>query len=89
MLTRTAGLELGADGIRLANIAPGTVSTPTNTVTGDDLVNLPAFQRSAPVGPMAHATLIADVLVFLACGRVGDLTATTVVGGPMMQGSAG
>ena len=90
MLTRTAGVELGPLGIRVVNIAPGAVATPINTSTEDDPAKLKALDAAIPLGRMAHANEIADVAVFLASGKAGYMTATTVViDGGIMQGSVG
>jgi glucose 1-dehydrogenase len=90
MLTRTAGVELGAHGIRVVNIAPGAVSTPINTVTEDDPAKLKTLDAAIPLGRMARSSEIADVVVFLASGKAGYMTATTVViDGGIMQGSVG
>jgi len=90
MLTRTAGVELGAHGIRVVNIAPGAVSTPINASTESDPVKMKALDAAIPLGRMAEPAEIADVVVFLASGRAGYMTATTVVvDGGIMQGSVG
>ena len=90
MLTRTAGVELGAHGIRVVNIAPGAVATPINQSTMDDATKLRTLDAAIPLGRMAHPDEIADVVVFLASGKAGYMTAATVViDGGIMQGSVG
>jgi glucose 1-dehydrogenase len=90
MLTRTAGVELGGHGIRVVNIAPGAVSTPINTSTENDPEKLAKLNAAIPLGRMAQSSEIADVVVFLASGKAGYMTATTVVvDGGIMQGSVG
>jgi glucose 1-dehydrogenase len=90
MLTRTAGVELGAHNIRVINIAPGAVSTPINASTEQDPAKLKALDAAIPLGRMAQAEEIAEVVVFLASGRAGYMTASTVVvDGGIMQGSVG
>jgi glucose 1-dehydrogenase len=90
MLTRTAGVELGGHGIRVVNIAPGAVSTPINASTESDPAKMKALDASIPLGRMAHADEIAEVVVFLASGKAGYMTSTTVViDGGIMQGSVG
>jgi glucose 1-dehydrogenase len=90
MLTRTAGVELGEHGIRVVNIAPGAVSTPINTSTENDPAKKAKLDAAIPLGRMAQASEIADVVVFLASGKAGYMTATTVVvDGGIMQGSVG
>ena len=90
MLTRTAGVELGPHGIRVVNVAPGAVSTPINASTESDPAKMRALDAAIPLGRMAEPAEIADVVVFLASGRAGYMTATTVViDGGIMQGSIG
>ena len=90
MLTRTAGVELGAHGIRVVNIAPGAVATPINASTEADPAKMKALDAAIPLGRMAQSSEIADVVVFLASGKAGYMTATTVVvDGGIMQGSVG
>jgi glucose 1-dehydrogenase len=90
MLTRTAGVELGAHGIRVVNIAPGAVATPINASTEADPAKMKSLDAAIPLGRMAQPSEIADVVVFLASGKAGYMTATTVViDGGIMQGSVG
>ena len=90
MLTRTAGVELGAHGIRVLNIAPGAVATPINAATMADAEKLKTLDGAIPLGRMAEPAEIADIVVFLASGKAAYLTATTVfVDGGIMQGSVG
>ena len=90
MLTRTAGVELGEHGIRVVNIAPGAVATPINASTESDPTKMQALDKAIPLGRMAQSGEIADVVVFLASGKAGYMTATTVVvDGGIMQGSVG
>ncbi|MEO6701215.1 MAG: glucose 1-dehydrogenase, partial [Jatrophihabitantaceae bacterium] len=90
MLTRTAGVELGAHHIRVVNIAPGAVATPINASTEADPAKMKALDAAIPLGRMAESSDIADVVVFLASGKAGYMTATTVViDGGIMQGSVG
>jgi glucose 1-dehydrogenase len=90
MLTRTAGVELGAHDIRVVNIAPGAVATPINASTESDPAKMKALDAAIPLGRIAQSSEIADVVVFLASGKAGYMTATTVViDGGIMQGSVG
>jgi glucose 1-dehydrogenase len=90
MLTRTAGVELGAHGIRVVDIAPGAVQTPINSATMADPAQLHRLEAAIPVGRMARPEEIADVVVFLASGKASYMTATTVfIDGGIMQGSVG
>ena len=90
MLTRTAGVELGAHDIRVVNIAPGAVATPINASTEADPAKMRTLDAAIPLRRMAQPSEIADVVVFLASGKAGYMTATTVViDGGIMQGSVG
>jgi glucose 1-dehydrogenase len=90
MLTRTAGVELGAHDIRVINIAPGAVATPINASTEANPAEMKALDAAIPLGRMAQSSEIADVVIFLASGKAGYMTATTVViDGGIMQGSVG
>ena len=90
MLTRTAGVELGPRGIRVINVAPGAVATPINASTESDPAKMRALDAAIPLGRMAEPAEIADVVVFLASGKAGYMTATTVViDGGIVQGSVG
>ena len=90
MLTRTAGVELGAHDIRVVNIAPGAVATPINAATEADPAKMKALDSAIPLGRIAQSSEIAEVVVFLASGKAGYMTATTVViDGGIMQGSVG
>lgn len=90
MLARTAGVELGEHDIRVVNVAPGAVETPINTSTMDDPKKLKQLNAAIPIGRMAKPAEIADLVVYLASGRSGYITATTVViDGGLMQGSVG
>ncbi|WP_017936262.1 glucose 1-dehydrogenase [Nocardioides sp. Iso805N] len=90
MLARTAGVELGEHGIRMVNVAPGAVSTPINASTEADPEKLKRLDAAIPLGRMAHADEIAEVVAFLASGRAAYMTSTTVVvDGGISQGSVG
>ena len=90
MLARTAGVELGEHAIRVVNVGPGAVATPINATTMGDPEKLKALDASIPLGRLAQPGEIADVVVFLASGKAGYMTASTVfVDGGIMQGSVG
>jgi glucose 1-dehydrogenase len=90
MLTRNGGVELGPLGIRMVNVAPGAVSTPINKVTESDPAQLMRLESAIPIGRIAQAGEIADVVVFLASDQATYLNATTVtVDGGLSQWSPG
>lgn len=90
MLTRTAGVELGPHNIRVVNVGPGAVATPINTATMNDPALMKRLDAAIPLGRMAEPDEIAQTVVFLASGKAGYLTSTTVfVDGGIMQGSVG
>jgi glucose 1-dehydrogenase len=89
MLTRTAGVELAAHGIRVVGVAPGAVATPINRATMDDPVLAQRLDAAIPLGRVARPEEIAEVVAFLAGDQATYVTATTVVvdGGITQQGS--
>jgi glucose 1-dehydrogenase len=90
MLTRTGGTELGPQSVRMINVAPGAVATPINRETMKDPKERKKLEASIPIGHVATAEEIADVVVFLASDGARYMTATTVfVDGGIMQGSSG
>lgn len=90
MLARTAGVELGERGIRVLNVAPGAVETPINQSTMEDPKKLKQLNAAIPLGRMAKPAEIADLVIYLASGSAGYMTATTVfTDGGIMQGSVG
>ena len=90
MLTRTAGVELAAHGIRVVGVGPGAVATPINISTMQDPALLAKLNAAIPLGRMAEPEEIADVVVFLAGDGGSYLTATTIFAdGGIMQSSVG
>ncbi len=90
MLTRTAGVELGAHGIRVVGVAPGAVNTPINAQTMADPAKTKALNAAIPLGRVAAPEEIAAAVVFVASDAGSYLTASTLfVDGGIMQGSVG
>jgi glucose 1-dehydrogenase len=90
MLTRTAGVELGPQGIRVVGVGPGAVATPINTSTMDDPEKMKTLDAAIPLGRMAQPKEIGEVVAFLASDGASYLTATTVFAdGGIMHSSPG
>ncbi|MDR3538746.1 MAG: glucose 1-dehydrogenase [Acetobacteraceae bacterium] len=90
MLTRTAGVELAAHGIRVVGVGPGAVATPINLSTMQDPSLLAKLNAAIPLGRMAEPEEIAHVVVFAAGDGGSYLTATTIFAdGGIMQSSVG
>lgn len=90
MLTRNTGVELGKQGVRVVNVAPGAIKTPMNADTMADDEDMAALRAAIPAGRLGEAEEVADTVVFLASDRSRYATATTVfVDGGIMQGSVG
>ncbi len=90
MLTRTAGVELGPQGVRVVNVAPGAVNTPINAQTMKDDAQRQKLEDAIPLRAVADPSEIGGVVAFIASDAAKYLTATTVfVDGGIMQGSVG
>jgi len=90
MLTRTAGVELGAHGVRVVGVGPGAVDTPINAATTADSTKLNTLNAAIPLGRLAQPDEIGNVVAFLASDAGSYLTATTIFAdGGIMQGSPG
>ena len=83
MLTRAAGLELAADGVRCNLVAPGSTLTPMQTgmwadpqagaaavIAGDGA----QFRTGIPLGKLATAQDIAQAAMFLLSDQAGHVT---------------
>jgi glucose 1-dehydrogenase len=90
MLTRTAGVELGAHGILVVGVGPGAVATPINAATMQDHAKMATLDAAIPLGRMAKPEEIAALVAFLSGDGASYITATTVFAdGGIMQGSPG
>ena len=90
MLTRTAGIELGAHGITVTGVGPGAVATPINAETMDDPKKMATLGNAIPLGRMAQPQEIGSVVAFLAGDGASYLTATTIFAdGGIMHSSPG
>ena len=72
-LTKTAALELAADGIRVNAVVPGGVSTPMNEAEKDGGV-----VPETPLGRRANVAEIAAAVAFLASGEASFVTGTAL-----------
>jgi len=90
MLTRTAGVELGPQGVQVVGVGPGAVATPINTSTMNDPEKMRTLDAAIPLGRMAEPSEIASLVAFLADEGASYLTATTVFAdGGIMHSSPG
>jgi glucose 1-dehydrogenase len=90
MLTRTAGVELGPQGITVVNVGPGAVDTPIDAKTLDDPAEKAKLDAAIPLGHVAEPNEIANLVVWLASDQARYGTATTYfIDGGIMQGSVG
>ena len=90
MLTRTAGVELGPQGVRVVSVAPGAVDTPINEATMKDDALRQKLENSIPLRTVADPSEIGGVVAFVISDEAKYMTATTVfVDGGIMQGSVG
>ncbi|RDV43879.1 glucose-1-dehydrogenase [Leifsonia sp. ku-ls] len=90
MLTRTAGVELGPQGVRVVSVAPGAVNTPINAATMKDDALRQKLENSIPLRQVAEPSEIGDVVAFVISDAARYMTATTVfVDGGIMHGSVG
>jgi glucose 1-dehydrogenase len=90
MLTRTAGIELGPQGVRVVGVGPGAVATPINKSTMDDPDKMRTLDNAIPLGRMAAPHEIGEVVAFLASDAASYVNATTVFAdGGLMHCSPG
>jgi NAD(P)-dependent dehydrogenase (short-subunit alcohol dehydrogenase family) len=77
-LTRTLAVELGREGIRVNCVAPGFTMTPASArfVTPERKL---ATERAVPLGRVATAEEMADVVVFLASDYASFVSGQTIV----------
>ena len=90
MLTRTAGMELGAYGVTVVGVGPGAVATPINVSTMEDPEKMKTLDAAIPLARMAEPEEIGNVVAFLAGDGASYMTGTTVfVDGGIMHSSPG
>ncbi|KGN42113.1 SDR family NAD(P)-dependent oxidoreductase [Knoellia aerolata] len=88
MLTRTAGVELGPDGIRVVAVGPGAIRTPINAE--DTPAETRALEAAIPLGRIGTPEEVGALVCFVASDAASYVTATTVMadGGLMQQPGA-
>jgi glucose 1-dehydrogenase len=90
MLTRTAGVELGPQHVRVVGVAPGAVDTPINEATMKDDALRQKLENSIPLRHVAEPSEIGEVVAFVISDEARYLTATTVFAdGGIMHGGGG
>ena len=63
-MTKSAALEFAPDGVRVNSVHPGIIDTPMAAEFGQEI--LPRVIESIPMGRMADASEVADLVLFLA-----------------------
>lgn len=88
MLTRTAGVELGPDGIRVVAVGPGAIRTPINAE--DTPAETRALEAAIPLGRIGTPEEMGALVCFVASDAAAYVTATTLMadGGLMHQPGA-
>lgn len=77
-MTRQLALDLGALNIRVNAVAPGVVRTPMTQVYFDDPDVMERIVGAYPLGRVAEAEDVAEVILFLASDRARHVTGTVI-----------
>lgn len=77
-LVRSAGVELGAKGVRVNAVAPGLVATPRMLQRFSD-DEFEQVRSASPLGRILEPVDIARIILFLASDMSGAITSQTVV----------
>ncbi|MFW5469909.1 glucose 1-dehydrogenase [Knoellia sp. CPCC 206435] len=84
MLTRTAGVELGPDGIRVVGVGPGAIRTAINAE--DTPAETRALEAAIPLGRIGSPEEMGELVCFVASDAAAYVTATTLMAdGGLMQ----
>jgi glucose 1-dehydrogenase len=90
MMTKTMALELARDNIRANIVAPGAIDTDMNIELRENKVDLENVLKSIPLGRVASAEEVANVVEFLASDKASYVTgATFFVDGGMTVSQCG
>jgi NAD(P)-dependent dehydrogenase (short-subunit alcohol dehydrogenase family) len=82
---RALAVELGADGIRVNTVSPGTIDTPMlrNDLEGMNTGDVAAFMERVDaanaLGRIGRASEIADVVLFLCSSKASYITGEDIV----------
>lgn len=77
-MTRQLALDLGPLGIRINAVAPGVVQTPMTQTYFDDPATEERIRNVYPLGRVAQAEDVAEVILFLASDRARHVTGTVI-----------
>jgi meso-butanediol dehydrogenase/(S,S)-butanediol dehydrogenase/diacetyl reductase len=77
-MTRQLALDLGPIGIRVNAVAPGVVQTPMTQTYFDDPSVEERIKNVYPLGRVAQAEDVAEVILFLASDRACHVTGTVI-----------
>ena len=91
MMTKTMALELAKDSIRANIVAPGAIDTEMNKELRENKIELEKVIRRIPIGRVANAEEVANVVEFLASDKASYVTGATffVDGGMTLYPSFG
>ena len=79
LLTETAAREWAPQGIRVLNIAPGAISTPSNSFVLDDPEAKHAIEEEIPLGRFGQPEEIAAAVAWAASDQASYMTGSTLV----------
>jgi glucose 1-dehydrogenase len=77
MMTKTMALELAKDNIRANVVAPGAIDTDMNKELRENSAELERVINRIPIGRVATANEVANVVEFLASNKASYVTGTT------------